>query len=99
MQVGDAVVAGDHQGRVKAMHDFRGQRLEEATPGMPVEILGFDGVPGAGEHFRVVANEREARRVANERGIRLKQEAIARQSRRRVSLEDVLARAERATRS
>ena len=95
MQVGDAVVAGDHQGRVKAMHDFRGQRLQEATPGMPVEILGFDGVPGAGEHFRVVANEREARRVANERGIRLKQEAIARQSRRRVSLEDVLARAER----
>jgi translation initiation factor IF-2 len=95
MKVGDAVVAGDHQGRVKAMHDFRGQRLEEATPGMPVEILGFDGVPGAGENFRVVENDREARRLANERGIRLKQEAIARQSRRRVSLEDVLARAER----
>jgi translation initiation factor IF-2 len=95
MKVGDAVVAGDHQGRVKAMHDFRGQRVQEATPGMPVEILGFDGVPGAGENFRVVENEREARRLANERGIRLKQEAIARQSRRRVSLEDVLARAER----
>jgi translation initiation factor IF-2 len=95
MQVGDAVVAGDHQGRVKAMHDFRGQRLQEATPGMPVEVLGFDGVPGAGEHFRVVENDREARRLANERGIRLKQEAIARQARRRVSLEDVLARAER----
>jgi translation initiation factor IF-2 len=95
MKVGDAVVAGDHQGRVKAMHDFRGQRLTEATPGMPVEILGFDGVPGAGENFRVVENDREARRLASERGIRLKQEAIARQSRRRVSLEDVLARAER----
>ena len=95
MKVGDAIVAGEHEGRVKAMHDFRGQRVEEATPGMPVEILGFDGVPGAGEHFRVVENEREARRVANERGIRLKQEAIARQARRRVSLEDVLARAER----
>jgi translation initiation factor IF-2 len=95
MKVGDAIVAGEHQGRVRAMHDFRGQRVEEATPGMPVEILGFDGVPGAGEMFRVVDNEREARRVANERGIRLKQEALARQSRRRVSLEDVLARAER----
>jgi translation initiation factor IF-2 len=95
MQVGDAVVAGEHQARVKAMHDFRGQRVEEATPGMPVEILGFDGVPPAGEHFRVVENDREARRLANERGIRLKQEAIARQARRRVSLEDVLARAER----
>jgi translation initiation factor IF-2 len=95
MKVGDAIVAGEHEGRVKAMHDFRGQRVQEATPGQPVEILGFDGVPGAGEHFRVVENEREARRLANERGIRLKQEAIARQARRRVSLEDVLARAER----
>jgi translation initiation factor IF-2 len=95
MKVGDAIVAGEHEGRVKAMHDFRGQRLQEATPGMPVEVLGFDGVPGAGEHFRVVENEREARRLANERGIRLKQQALARQARRRVSLEDVLARAER----
>ena len=83
------------RGRVRAMNDYRGQRVEEATPGMPVEILGFDGVPDAGEHFRVVENEREARRVANERGIRVKQEALARQATRRVSLEDVLARAER----
>ena len=95
LEVGDALVAGEHQGRVKAMHDYRGQRLKEATPGMPVEVLGFDGVPGAGEHFRVVDNEREARRLANERSIRLKQESLARQARRRVSLEDVLARAER----
>ena len=95
MKVGDAIVAGQHQGRVKAMNDYRGQRVQEATPGMPVEILGFDGVPGAGEHFRVVENDREARRLANERGIRLKQEALARQATRRVSLEDVLARAER----
>src|SRR5687767_5813201 len=95
LQVGDAIVAGEHQGRVKAMHDYRGQREKEATPGMPVEVLGFDGVPPAGEHFRVVDNEREARRLANERSIRLKQESLARQARRRVSLEDVLARAER----
>jgi translation initiation factor IF-2 len=95
MKVGDSVVAGETSGRVRAMHDFRGQRLQEATPGMPVEILGFDGVPDAGEHFRVVENDREAKRVANERAIRMKQEALARQSRRRVSLEDVLARAER----
>ena len=95
MKVGDAIVAGQHQGRVKAMNDYRGERVQEATPGMPVEILGFDGVPGAGEHFRVVENDREARRLANERGIRLKQEALARQATRRVSLEDVLARAER----
>ncbi len=95
MQVGDSVVAGETWGRVRAMQDFRGQRLEEATPGMPVEILGFDGVPDAGEQFRVVENDREAKRVANERAIRMKQQALARQARRRVSLEDVLARAER----
>jgi translation initiation factor IF-2 len=95
MKVGDAIVSGEHWGRVRAMNDFRGQRVQEATPGMPVEILGFDGVPGAGEHFRVVENEREARRLANERGIRVKREALARQAGRRVSLEDVLARAER----
>jgi translation initiation factor IF-2 len=80
---------------VRAMHDYRGQRLEEALPGMPVEVLGFDGVPDAGEQFRVVDNDREAKRVSNERAIRVKQEALARQAGRRVSLEDVLARAER----
>ncbi len=95
MKVGGALVAGEHWGRVRAMHDYRGQRVEEALPGMPVEILGFDGVPDAGEHFRVVENDREAKRVANERAIRVKREALARQAGRRVSLEDVLARAER----
>ena len=93
LKVGDAVVAGAHSGRARAMHDFRGDKLKDATPGMPAEILGFDGVPEAGEHFRVVANEREARRVAGERANRLKTEAIARRAGVRVSLEDVMARA------
>jgi translation initiation factor IF-2 len=93
--VSDAIVAGQHWGRVRAMHDFRGQKVDEATPGQPVVILGFDGVPDAGEYFHVVENEREARRLAQERSIRVKQEALARQAGRRVSLEDVLARAER----
>jgi translation initiation factor IF-2 len=93
--VGDSITAGEAWGRVRAMHDYRGQALKEATPGMPVEILGFDGVPDAGEHFRVVESDREAKRLANERSIRVKQEALARQGGRRVSLEDVLARAER----
>ena len=95
LQVGDSLFAGEAWGRVRAMHDYRGEALKEATPGMPVEVLGFDGVPDAGEHFRVVESDREAKRVANERSIRVKQEALARQGGRKVSLEDVLARAER----
>ena len=95
LEVGDSLFAGEAWGRVRAMHDYRGEALKEATPGMPVEVLGFDGVPDAGEHFRVVESDREAKRVANERSIRVKQEALARQGGRRVSLEDVLARAER----
>ncbi|MEJ7789102.1 MAG: translation initiation factor IF-2 [Thermoleophilaceae bacterium] len=95
LRVGDALVAGAHPGRARAMHDYTGARVKEATPGTPVEVLGFDGVPEAGEHFRVVSNEREARTLAGERGIRLKTEALARRAGVRVSLEDVMARAQR----
>src|SRR5207244_558035 len=58
LRVGDALVAGAHFGRVRAMQDFTGNRLKRATPGQPVEMLGFDGVPEAGEIVRVVENER-----------------------------------------
>jgi translation initiation factor IF-2 len=89
LQVGDALVAGAHFGRVRAMHDFTGARLKGAAPGQPVEVLGFDGVPEAGELVRVVENERRARQLAGERANRLKTEALARRSGRKVSLEDV----------
>jgi translation initiation factor IF-2 len=89
LNVGDALVAGAHFGRVRAMHDFTGARLKHATPGQPVEVLGFDGVPEAGELVRVVENERRARQLAGERANRLKTEALARRSGRKVSLEDV----------
>jgi translation initiation factor IF-2 len=89
LHVGDALVAGAHFGRVRAMHDFVGARVRRATPGQPVEILGFDGVPEAGEIVRVVENERRARHLAGERANRLKTEALARRSGRKVSLEDV----------
>jgi len=95
LRVGDALVAGAHPGRAKAMHDYVGERVKAATPGTPVEVLGFDGVPEAGEHFRVVSNEREARSLAGERANRLKTEALARRAGVRVSLEDVMARAQR----
>jgi translation initiation factor IF-2 len=94
LKVGDALVAGAHWGRVRAMHDYRGQRMKEAEPGDPVEVLGFDGVPEAGEHVRVVENERRARSLAGDRANRLKTEALARRAGVKVSLEDVFARAQ-----
>jgi translation initiation factor IF-2 len=89
LMVGDAVVAGAHWGRVRAMHDFLGTRVSEAKPGEPVEILGFNGVPLAGELVRVVDHERRARQLAAERETRLKTESLARRSGKRVSLEDI----------
>jgi translation initiation factor IF-2 len=89
LRVGDALVGGAHFGRVRAMHDFLGERVKLAEPGEPVEVLGFDGVPEAGELVRVVENERRARQLAGERATRLKTEALARRSGRKVSLEDV----------
>jgi translation initiation factor IF-2 len=89
LTVGDALAAGSHWGRVRAMHDFLGARVKEALPGDPVEVLGFDGVPEAGETVRVVENDRRARQLAEERGLRLKQEQQARRSGRKRSLEDV----------
>ena len=89
LEVGDALVAGAHWGRVRAMHDFLGQRVNAALPGEPIEVLGFDGVPEAGEHVRVVENERRARQLAGERATRLKAEALARRSGKKVSLEDI----------
>ena len=89
LEVGDAVVAGAHWGRVRAMNDFLGNRIAQALPGEPVEILGFDGVPQAGERVRVVEHERRARQLAGERATRLKTESLARRSGKRVSLEDI----------
>ena len=89
LEVGDSLVAGAHWGRVRAMHDFLGRRVTAALPGEPVEVLGFDGVPEAGERVRAVENERRARQLAGERATRLKAEALARRSGKKVSLEDI----------
>ena len=88
IRVGDAIVAGDAWGKVRALHDFRGERIKEAKPGTPVEILGFDKPPQAGEHARVVENERQARHLAGLRVQRLRAEELAKQS-KGPSLEDL----------
>ncbi|HEY2326154.1 MAG TPA: translation initiation factor IF-2 [Gaiellaceae bacterium] len=90
LKVGDSIVAGDAWGRVRALYDYHGERLEQARPGEPVEILGFDRPPPAGELGRVVENERRARELAHQREERLRREALAKQSARRgVSLENL----------
>jgi translation initiation factor IF-2 len=94
LKVGDAVVAGPHWGRVRAMQNFMGDRVESAGPGMPVEVLGLDGVADAGEFVQVVDNDRRAREMAQERANRLKTEALARRQARKVSLAEVFARVE-----
>jgi translation initiation factor IF-2 len=94
LHIGDAVVAGHEWGKVRAMHDHTGERVTEATPGMPVQVLGFDGVPDAGEIVHVVDGERQARSMAAERANRLKTEALARRSARKVTLEEVFSKAQ-----
>jgi translation initiation factor IF-2 len=89
LEVGDSLVAGAHWGRVRAMNDFMGNRVGQALPGEPVEVLGFDGVPEAGEHVRAVENERRARQLAGERATRLKTESLARRAGKKISLESI----------
>jgi translation initiation factor IF-2 len=94
LNVGDSVVGGSQWGKVRAMHDFTGDRVQSATPGMPVEVLGFDGVVEAGEHVQVVEDDRRARELAQERANRLKTESLARRQARKLTLEEVFAKAE-----
>ena len=67
LRVGDAMLAGQCSGRVKAMFNERGQRVEEAGPATPVSVLGFDGAPNAGDKFNVFEDEKDARAIATKR--------------------------------
>ena len=67
LRVGDYVLAGRHSGKVKAMHDERGHEVKEAGPSTPVSILGLDGAPQAGDTFKVMEDEREAKDIAARR--------------------------------
>jgi translation initiation factor IF-2 len=92
IRIGDAVVCGTAHGRVRAMFDEHGQSLEEARPGRPVQVLGWSRVPDAGDDVRVVADEKAARHLAQEREARLRAaELVA--ARPAIRLEDVLAQA------
>jgi len=87
LRVGDAFIAGVWSGKVKAMFDERGNRVEAAPPSTPVQILGFDGVPTAGDQLIVVENERIAREISLRRQ-QLKREQDFRQV-RFITLDDI----------
>jgi translation initiation factor IF-2 len=89
LNVGDAVVAGDAWGKVRALYNYKGEKLTEAKPGDPVEILGFDKPPPAGELCRVVENDRDARDLAQKRAERLRREQFATRPASSVSLENL----------
>jgi translation initiation factor IF-2 len=86
---GDALLAGTAWGRVRAMLDERGNSVEEATPGQPVQVLGWQSVPDAGDEFRAFDDEREARSIAQEREHHRREAELVAQ--RKVSLQSLLA--------
>jgi translation initiation factor IF-2 len=81
LRVGDAVVAGLHYGRVRAMISDKGRKLQEAGPATAVEILGLSGVPQAGDTFAAVGDEKKARQIALARQERHRQETMVSQPR------------------
>jgi translation initiation factor IF-2 len=84
---GDNFICGKFSGRVRALYDERGKTVKEAGPSIPVQILGFEGVPAAGDIFAVVTDANEARDIAQKRQ-RLEREAQNRRSAKGTSLED-----------
>jgi len=93
VNVGDILVAGNHFGKIKAMYNERGQRVTEAGPSAPVQVLGLDGAPQAGEKFKEFEDEHEAKQVAykrqqivREQGIRTKKHITLDEIGRRLAL-------------
>jgi len=88
LRVGDLVVAGEYTGKIRAMLGDKGQSVTEAGPSTPVEVLGLDGVPDAGEVFNVVSDEKAAKALAEHRHENRRKKELAGSS--RVSLENIL---------
>ncbi len=95
LRVGDVLVAGSALGKVRAMVDDRGQRVQAASPSFAVEVLGLSDVPAAGDEFQVFQDEREARGVATDRADEQRQSRLlAAMSSRRVSLNTLSSKAQ-----
>ncbi|MEL6811672.1 MAG: translation initiation factor IF-2 [Bacteroidota bacterium] len=87
LRIGDYVLAGQHSGKVKAMHDERGKKIKEAGPSTPVSILGLDGAPQAGDKFNVFEDEREAKDIATKRTQLQREQSVRTQ--RHITLDEI----------
>lgn len=87
MRVGDVILAGAHFGRVKAMTDYLGNRQTEVGPSTPVQLLGLNGAPQAGDKFTIMETEREAREIATKREQILREQSI--RTRKHITLEEI----------
>jgi translation initiation factor IF-2 len=87
LKVGDIILAGSNYGRVKAMFDDTGKRVKEAEPSTPVQVLGLDGAPQAGEKLMVVESDREAREIANRRGQIVREQSI--RTKKHITLDEI----------
>ncbi len=87
---GDIIVAGSEWGRVRALIDDHGQTVSEAPPSMPVEVLGFQAAPEAGDRFAVVETEARAREIADYRARQKREKSVARQTTARGSLAEMM---------
>ncbi len=90
LNIGDIVIAGDEWGKVRAIINDKGEQLKEATPSMPVEILGLNGAPSAGDRIGVVENEARAREISEYRQRLSREKAVARAAGSRGSLEQMM---------
>ena len=87
LRIGDAVLAGQYSGKIKAMFDERGTRIDLAGPSTPVSVLGFDGAPSAGDKFNVFEDEKEARSIATKRQQLQREQGVRTQ--KTVTLEEI----------
>ena len=96
LKVGDFIAIGESHGRVRAMTDDKQKQLKEATPSMPVEIIGLDAVPNTGEIFIATDNEKEARNISNAFITRGKENLIA-ETKAKMSLDDIFSQMQEGT--
>jgi translation initiation factor IF-2 len=87
LKQGDIMLVGAHYGRIRAMTNDRGERIKEAGPAQPVQILGLPGAPQAGDKFNVMETEREAREIANKREQLLREQTL--RTRKHITLEEI----------